>query len=66
MKFARANFIKTPLLSHPHIPETSRYTRLDDAVLEAIKGFTVVYNVALQQGCSPDESWLVPNDLFSD
>jgi hypothetical protein len=62
----QSHYIRTPLMSHPHIPETSRYSNLDDAVLEAIKGFTVLYNAALQQGFSPNESWLVPNDLFSD
>ncbi len=64
VEFEQSHFIRTPLHRDPGIPDRSFYKNIAVALEEAVNGYTVPYNQAVEQGFVPDSSWLVPNDLF--
>jgi hypothetical protein len=62
--FTQSHYIQTPLQDGPYIPQEPWAEDSDSAYQRAVEDMVDRFDLAVFEGHTPDESWLVPNEDF--
>lgn len=62
--FEQSHFIQIPGHIEPYRTSITTGTTEADALHKAVSDFTMYYDIAIRDGRSPDDAWLIPNPNF--